>query len=244
MPTFRAEDAVPSADGVFLFPFPNAGWLARAILGALTELAYEQNWFGADSEEIQYALREMRKSLGEYQILPFNPFPIGLILPFGGTTTPAGYLACDGGSYLADDYPELFTAIGTTYGGSGGSFNVPNLLDRVPVGSGSSFSPAAFGGEQTVTLDTSTMPSHSHGSDNPTVIDPSHSHVEGTALPTAITIGAGVPAPAAIPSVGSTAPAFTGISVLAGAIHSTGGDGAHNNMQPYLAVPFVIYAGR
>ena len=55
MPTFRAEDVVPTAGGVFLFPFPNAGWIARAILGALTELAYEQNWFGADLEEINFA---------------------------------------------------------------------------------------------------------------------------------------------------------------------------------------------
>lgn len=244
MPTFKAQDAVPSADGVFLFPCPNVGWLAQNILGALTELVYDQNWIDLESEETQYALRVFRTSLAEYQILPFNPFPIGLILPFAGPIAPAGYLLCDGSSYPQANYPELFTAIGTTYGGSGSNFNVPNLINRVPVGSGGDFGISATGGEQTVTLDVSTMPGHSHAADNPTVIDPSHSHVEGTTLPTAITIGAGVPAPSAIPSVGSTAPAFTGISVLAGVIHSTGGDGAHNNMQPYLAVPYVIYAGR
>ncbi len=54
--------------------------------------------------------------------------PAGAILPYGGTTSPAGYLLCNGASVLRADYPELFTAIGTAYGTADGThFNVPDL---------------------------------------------------------------------------------------------------------------------
>ena len=55
--------------------------------------------------------------------------PAGTIkMTISNTNIPAGYLSCNGGSYLATDYPNLFNAIGYTYGGSGSSFNVPNLI--------------------------------------------------------------------------------------------------------------------
>lgn len=54
--------------------------------------------------------------------------PSGAILPYGGTSAPAGYLFCDGTSYLRSAYPALFTAISTAYGTADGThFNVPDL---------------------------------------------------------------------------------------------------------------------
>ncbi|MES2730227.1 MAG: tail fiber protein, partial [Bacteroidota bacterium] len=49
--------------------------------------------------------------------------------PFAGPKSkiPAGYLACDGASYTSNNYPILFNAIGAAWGGSGTSFNVPDL---------------------------------------------------------------------------------------------------------------------
>lgn len=47
---------------------------------------------------------------------------------------PAGYLSCDGSTYLSTDYPNLFNVIGYTYGGSGSSFNVPNFESYFPIG--------------------------------------------------------------------------------------------------------------
>jgi microcystin-dependent protein len=52
--------------------------------------------------------------------------PSGAIMPFAGSTAPSGWLSADGTSYSTTAYPNLFAAIGYTYGGSGGSFNVPN----------------------------------------------------------------------------------------------------------------------
>ena len=57
--------------------------------------------------------------------------PPGSIFSFGsGSATPPGYLLCDGSSYSDQDYPELFSVIRYTYGGSSGFFNVPDTRDR------------------------------------------------------------------------------------------------------------------
>ena len=53
--------------------------------------------------------------------------PAGTVQYFANITSPRGYLECNGQSVSATTYPELFTAIGYTYGGAGASFNVPDL---------------------------------------------------------------------------------------------------------------------
>jgi len=54
--------------------------------------------------------------------------PIATVLAYGGQTIPAGFLKCDGGSYLKTDYPGLFSEIGVVYGGNATNFNVPDLV--------------------------------------------------------------------------------------------------------------------
>ena len=53
--------------------------------------------------------------------------PAGVIVPFAGTTVPAGYLLCDGSAVSRTTYADLFAAIGTTYGAGDGNttFNLP-----------------------------------------------------------------------------------------------------------------------
>jgi microcystin-dependent protein len=46
---------------------------------------------------------------------------------YAGTTPPAGWLLCDGASVSRTTYANLFAAIGTTYGGTGTVFNLPDL---------------------------------------------------------------------------------------------------------------------
>ena len=61
----------------------------------------------------------------------------GMMLAWGGSTAPSGWLMCDGSSYLRTAYPLLFAVIGTTYGSVDGThFNVPQLAGQVPVGIG------------------------------------------------------------------------------------------------------------
>jgi len=49
-----------------------------------------------------------------------------------------GWVLANGASYLTASYPELFAAIGYTYGGSGANFNIPNMQNRYTRMSGSS----------------------------------------------------------------------------------------------------------
>jgi microcystin-dependent protein len=242
--TFIVGSGVGDNYATFVLTFPDTQWFKSAIMGALFQLTEPINWIERGDVAVSFAIEESAQMISEIKVSAFNPFPIGLILPFGSDTIPDGYLPCDGSSYAEVDYPELFSVIGYSFGGASGNFNTPNLVNRVAVGDGGFYAIAETGGLTEVTLTTADMPSHSHVADAPTVIDPSHSHVEGTTIPTAITIGAGVPAPSALPSIGSTLAAFTGISVLAPNINNTGGDGAHENMPPFQAMPYIIYAGR
>lgn len=58
--------------------------------------------------------------------------PVGAVFPFAGTTTPSGYLSCDGSAVSRSTYAGLFTAIGTSHGQGDGSttFNVPDYRGR------------------------------------------------------------------------------------------------------------------
>ena len=61
--------------------------------------------------------------------------PTGKISEFAGDTAPDGYALCDGSSQsTTGQYQDLFNVIGYKFGGSGGSFNLPDLQGRIPVG--------------------------------------------------------------------------------------------------------------
>lgn len=155
---------------------------------------------------------------------------IGEIIPYAGSTSPdTRWLFCDGTSLLRADYPDLFTVIGTNYGSADGThFNLPDLRNNVMVGAGDLYSLASTGGEAAHTLITSEMPGHSH-------TDTGHVHSEVTAVPAVGAAITGVPVPSAVPGVGLTGSGSASIT-------STGGDGAHNNLQPYIAINFLIVA--
>lgn len=73
------------------------------------------------------SLQKLRDWLGiESAIL--KQVPTGLILPYGGSTAPEGFLLCNGAKINRTTYANLFKAIGTTYGAGDGSttFNLPN----------------------------------------------------------------------------------------------------------------------
>ncbi len=156
--------------------------------------------------------------------------PSGSIQMYAGATAPSGWLLCDATSYLRTDYPSLFAVISTTYGNADGThFNVPDMRGRTPVGvgtgtgggssgtglpaGGSALTAVARGtwkGEETHTLITSEMPAHTH------------SYATTSGAGANVTSGA---------NLNSSASATTG---------STGGDGAHNNLQPFMGVSFII----
>lgn len=96
---------------------------------------------------------------------------IGSIILYSGSTVPEHFLVCDGSAVSRDDYSELFEVIGSTYGIGDGSttFNLPNLVGKVAMGSSSSYAMGASGGEETHELTSGEIPEHDHEV-------PSHSH--------------------------------------------------------------------
>lgn len=69
--------------------------------------------------------------------------PTGAIMPYGGSSAsvPTGWLLCDGTAVSQTTYAALYAVIGSTYNTSGGqaapsagTFRVPLLTGRVPVG--------------------------------------------------------------------------------------------------------------
>ena len=95
--------------------------------------------------------------------------PTGTLLDFAGSNAPTGYLLCDGSSYSTTTYSGLFSVIGYTWGGSGGSFSTPDLRGRTTIGAGSGTgltlrALATYSGEENHVLVSGETPlvSHTH----------------------------------------------------------------------------------
>lgn len=56
--------------------------------------------------------------------------PSGVMVPFAGKTVPDGWLLCNGAALAKASYPDLFNAIGYTWGGYGDTFSLPNYNGR------------------------------------------------------------------------------------------------------------------
>jgi len=209
-------------------------WLSL-VSGALLELGRDYNFEAYGTATPQATADFFRDMLDNAIFRVGTCRVIGEIVAFAGPTSPdSAWLPCDGASLLRSAFPDLFTVIGTTYGAVDSThFNVPDLQGRtvVGVGSGSGLTPRALGdsfGEETHTLITAEQASHTH-------VDAGHTHVEGIAAPSVGAAIVGVPVPSAIPAVGVTG---SGSANLA----TSGGDGAHNNIQPSLALNYFIVA--
>ena len=184
----------------------------------------------------------------------------GMIMMFGGTTEPAGWLFCDGRAVSRTTYAELFAAISTNYGAGDGSttFNLPDLCGKFPLGV-SSGHPLSYtqtgssGGEETHKLTTSEIPGHTHGPGTLN-ITASGSHAHKLTYETDAASGTAknrvVPGDDTGSKTGSNDATKTAThthpsSNFAGATaQNTGGGGAHNNMPPYRTVNFIIATGK
>jgi microcystin-dependent protein len=138
---------------------------------------------------------------------------------------PRGWALCNGQILPINQNQALFSLMGTTYGGNGTSnFALPNLQSRAPMHMGGSAVIGGQSGEETHTLLTTEMPSHTH------VV---------SARPTAATAD-----PTAAAWAGSSKTGFGGatnlVSMANAAFANAGGSQPHDNMPPYLTLNFVI----
>lgn len=155
-----------------------------------------------------------------------DTFPIGAITSYAGSTAPTNWLICDGRAISRFTYSDLFNAIGTTYGSGDGNttFNLPNLKGRVITGLDTSQTEfdalGETGGEKEHTLTVEEMPSHSHD----------------------LTYVKSLSTPLEQAGFSGYNPNNSGLGTKTNAVDNTGGGQAHNNLQPYITLNYIIKA--
>jgi microcystin-dependent protein len=163
-----------------------------------------------------------------------NPF-LGEIKMFAGTFAPRGYQFCNGQILPIAQFTALFSLLGTNYGGNGTSnFALPNLQGMAPMhwGNGAALTPRVIGetsGVISVNLAANQVPAHNHA-----YKAGSGSKGEGNAIAGQVNCDE---------SNGSEqiyATTTDGTVMGPGMIQATPATLPHENMQPYLAVNFII----
>ena len=156
---------------------------------------------------------------------------VGEIRLFAGNFEPVGWMFCSGQLLPIAGYDVLFNLIGTTYGGDGQqTFALPDLRGRIPLhqGQGPGLSLRVIGqmgGSETVTLQASQMPQHTH------VLRASASAATGSAPGGALLASTAVASYDPSPAMTAMAPA---------AVSVAGGSQPHENMAPTVAVSYII----
>ena len=160
-----------------------------------------------------FQLKHSGRMIGEMAIWPTN-------------TAPAGWLLCYGQVISTTTYAALYSIIGHTFAADpgGGNFTLPDMRGRIPLGqddmggasanrvtSAQADSIGGVDGAETHTLLEAEMPAHTHTAS-----------------------GVNKSAGGASPDTGS------GTASSAMTTDATGGGGAHNNVQPYLTVNYII----
>ena len=166
--------------------------------------------------------------------------PVATIIPWAGTVSiPAGYLLCDGTSYVQATYPNLYAAILLTYSVAphqtvvAGSFRVPDLRGRTihgldnmggtDAGRLSSLNTLGTpGGAETHTLSVPEIPLHSHN----------HNDYYKSNSPLSLTAGFGY--------IGMDYNSGYADVTRTSANQNGGGGGAHNNMSPNMVLSYLI----
>ena len=150
---------------------------------------------------------------------------------FAGNFSPRNWSFCAGQLLPIAQNTALFSLLGTTYGGDGRTtFALPDYRGRVPLSPGqgpglSLYREGQRGGQETVTLNITQIPSHNHAvypgaSGTPGVTNPANAY----------------PADIGQPVYGAASSGNMGEATVT----NTGGNQSHTNIQPYLAVYFII----
>ena len=197
---------------------------------------------------------------------------IGEIYMYAGNTAPNGFLMCDGSSISRTTYADLFDVVGTTFGTGDGNttFGIPNLQGRVIIGVSVNHSLGNTGGEESHQLSSSEIPSHSHSipshghtssiqATTPTlthnITQPAFTYDAPSGnsrnafgrngywntTSTNATRSANLAIDNHVATVCTKSGGVTDCAAFNSAASGTGN--AHNNMQPYATLNYVIYTG-
>ena len=193
-------------------------------------MAYQkQTWYDLPAETTPInanRLNHIEDGIEGAETLANGLVPVGTVLQFAGSNVPTGWAICDGSLLNRADYAELFSAIGTSYNQSGDAstkFRIPDLKGRVIVGVNGSDTDldtiGKSGGEKEHTLTVAEMPAHTHRNPLGKLDDGNLSGVNNQ-------------------KVVADSENSTGYNSYQ--TTSTGGGTAHNIMQPYLVMNYII----
>jgi len=193
--------------------------------------------------------------------------PIGVIMPYAGTTVPDGYLLCDGSEVKTADYPALYGVIGYTYKSAtllqgAATFALPDLRGRFPLGrdsmdngqripskdDASILIDAGGGSANRVTDVTADIVGTGSGSQTVTLSinnlpDHKHNLSSTSAQYYAAGLPSGVSDTAAVPGLGlPNSSTGSGLPNSGGIISSTLGS-AVTIMNPYTTINYIIFTG-
>ena len=159
-----------------------------------------------------------------------TPF-LGYITAVGFNFAPVGFAFCQGQLLPISQYDALYALLGTTYGGDGqNTFALPDLRGRTPIGIGQSgntrdYQQGQVQGVENVTIAVDQMPQHTHA-------------VLATANP------ANSATPGGIFGAGSPSLPYSASgdlsSLAAQSVLMDGQNLPHSNLQPYLAINWII----
>ncbi len=170
-----------------------------------------------------------------------EPF-VAEIRIFAGNFAPRGWAFCDGQLLPIAQNTALFSLIGTTYGGDGRTTTaLPNLQGRTPMhpGRGPGLTARRLGertGVETVTLSEAQIPSHKHSYQVQKT--PSTENVPSPSVTLAEGLAGSGKGSVSVSLYSDNASNM--VSMASSSIGITGGGQAHNNMQPYLTLNYII----
>jgi microcystin-dependent protein len=174
----------------------------------------------------------------------------GMISQYAGTTSPNGWMICDGSEVSRTTYSALYSAIGNSYGSGNGSttFNLPNLKGRVPVGLDSSQTEfdtrGETGGSKTSVAPHDHSIAHDHasfstsdgaGNHQHSINDGGHYYIAGGSdFEVGYSRQGGTTSFNGAHNHAIDVPNFSGTSGAASAAATSG------NLQPYIVVNYII----
>lgn len=156
---------------------------------------------------------------------------VGEIRPFSFGYAPRGWLTCDGQILSINQFPALFSLLGTQYGGDGiNNFALPDLRGRASMHVSSTHLQGEKGGVESVALTVQQIPMHNH------LVNANNTAGNKTS-PQGNFWATNSNGYNVYSSAGS-------VAMAANAVGSAGSGQAHSNMQPFQVINYCIsYTG-